>query len=85
GSKDPFALRRAALGIVNIILHSELEISLRDLVKVSLDSLAKDDVLKRDRFEVEKEVMEFFKQRLSNIFSEKMERDIVAAVLEVQA
>ncbi|KDE68716.1 glycyl-tRNA synthetase subunit beta [Fusobacterium necrophorum BFTR-2] len=85
GSKDPFALRRAALGIVNIILHSELEISLRDLVKVSLDSLAKDGVLKRDRSEVEKEVMEFFKQRLSNIFSEKMERDIVAAVLEVQA
>ncbi|RXZ71586.1 glycine--tRNA ligase subunit beta [Fusobacterium necrophorum] len=85
GSKDPFALRRAALGIVNIILHSELEISLRDLVNVSLDSLAKDGVLKRERAEVEKEVMDFFKQRLSNIFSEKMDRDIVAAVLEVQA
>jgi len=85
GSKDPFALRRAALGIVNIILHSKLDISLRDLVNVSLDSLEKDGVLKRDRVEVEKEVMEFFKQRLSNIFSEKMDRDIVAAVLEVQA
>src|SRR3712207_3550291 len=76
GSKDPFALRRAALGIVNIILHSKLDISLRDLVNVSLDSLEKDGVLKRDRVEVEKEVMEFFKQRLSNIFSEKMDRDI---------
>jgi len=85
GSKDPFALRRAALGIVNIILHSKLDISLRELVNISLDSLSKDEVLKRDRVEVEKEVMDFFKQRLVNIFSEKMDRDIVSAVLEVQA
>ncbi len=85
GSKDPFALRRAALGIVNIILNSKLDLSLRELVNASLDALEKDGVLKRDRSEVEKEVMEFFKQRLSNIFSEKMDRDIVAAVLEVQA
>ncbi|MDY6173022.1 MAG: glycine--tRNA ligase subunit beta [Fusobacterium necrophorum] len=85
GSKDPFALRRAALGIVNIILNSKLDLSLRELVNASLNALEKDAVLKRDRSEVEKEVMEFFKQRLSNIFSEKMDRDIVAAVLEVQA
>lgn len=85
GSKDPFALRRAALGIVNIILNSKLDLSLRELVNASLNALEKDGVLKRDRSEVEKEVMEFFKQRLSNIFSEKMDRDIVAAVLEVQA
>lgn len=85
GSKDPFALRRAALGIVNIILNSKLDLSLRELVNASLDTLAKDGVLKRDRAEVEKEVMEFFKQRLINVFSEKMDRDIVAAVLEVQS
>ncbi|WP_337742969.1 glycine--tRNA ligase subunit beta [Fusobacterium gonidiaformans] len=85
GSKDPFALRRAALGIVNIILNSKLDLSLRELVNASLDTLVKDGVLKRDRAEVEKEVMEFFKQRLINVFSEKMDRDIVAAVLEVQS
>ena len=28
GSKDPFALRRAALGIANIIVNSKLNISL---------------------------------------------------------
>lgn len=85
GSKDPFALRRAALGIVNIILNSKLDLSLRELVNASLDTLVKDGVLKRNRAEVEKEVMEFFKQRLINVFSEKMDRDIVAAVLEVQS
>lgn len=86
GSKDPFALRRAALGILNIILNSKLDLSLKSLVNVSLDTLVADGVLKRDRMEVEKEVMDFFKQRLVNIFSDlKFDRDVVTSVLEVQA
>src|SRR5712691_10256896 len=32
GSKDPYALRRAALGIVRIILEGQLRIKLRDLL-----------------------------------------------------
>jgi len=32
GSKDPFALRRAALGVVRIILENGLQVSLRDLL-----------------------------------------------------
>jgi glycyl-tRNA synthetase beta chain len=31
GSKDPFALRRAALGVIRILLHSRTRISLREL------------------------------------------------------
>lgn len=86
GSKDPFALRRAALGIINIILHSKLDLSLRALINVSLDSLTADGVLKRERADVEKEVMDFLKQRLVNIFSDmQFDRDVVSAVLEVQA
>ena len=33
GSKDPFALRRSALGIVNIIFNSKLDLSIGELVK----------------------------------------------------
>jgi glycyl-tRNA synthetase beta chain len=32
GSKDPFALRRAALGILSLIIDSELRVSMRDLI-----------------------------------------------------
>jgi len=32
GSKDPFALRRAALGILSIIIDNELRVSMRDLI-----------------------------------------------------
>ena len=48
GSKDPFALRRAALGIANVIVNSKLNISLKALVNKSLIYLVADGVL-RDR------------------------------------
>ena len=82
GSKDPFALRRAALGIVNIILNSNLELSLNELVDTALETLQEKGVLKRDRAEVKKEVMEFFKQRALNVFTEMgYRRDVINAVL----
>ena len=84
GSKDPFALRRAALGIANIILNSKLDLSLKDLVNKSLDTLSESHVLKRDRETVLEEVMEFFYQRAVNIFTDsKYSRDVINSVLDV--
>lgn len=83
GSKDPFALRRAALGIVNIIVAANLDVSLRDLLKVTLDALEEDKVLKMDRLKVEADIIEFFKQRMINVFSDtKHRKDVINAVLE---
>ncbi|MBC2851430.1 glycine--tRNA ligase subunit beta [Cetobacterium sp. 8H] len=83
GSKDPFALRRAALGIVNIILDSELNISIKSLVEKSLETLEESGVLKRPKAEVVAEVMEFFKQRALNVFTEMgYSKDIVSAVVD---
>lgn len=36
GSKDPFALRRAALGVLRIIVESKLDLDLADLIKVAV-------------------------------------------------
>lgn len=86
GSKDPFALRRAALGIVNVILNSGLDISLKALTEKALDALQGCGVLKRDRETVLAEVLEFFKQREMNIFTEmKYSKDIVTAVLNTNS
>jgi len=38
GSKDPFALRRAALGVLRIIVERELDLDLRDLLKIAADN-----------------------------------------------
>nr|WP_307774461.1 glycine--tRNA ligase subunit beta [uncultured Cetobacterium sp.] len=83
GSKDPFALRRAALGIVNIILEANLNISLEALVEKSLSTLEESGVLKRDKTEVKTEVMDFFKQRALNVFTEMgYPKDVVSAVVD---
>jgi len=36
GSKDPFALRRAALGVLRIIVERELNLDLKELIKVAV-------------------------------------------------
>ena len=38
GSKDPFALRRAALGVLRIMVERNLNLDLRELIAVSADS-----------------------------------------------
>lgn len=85
GSKDPFALRRAALGIVNIILNSSLEFSIFEVINVSLDTLEEKGLLKKPRVEIYMDLIEFFKQRIINVFSDLgYRRDIVASVLDVE-
>lgn len=84
GSKDPFALRRAALAIVNIILDSKLDISLNKLTVRMIDILDAAGVLKRDRAEVLSDISEFFKQRVINVLGDKgYRRDVIAAVVDV--
>jgi glycyl-tRNA synthetase beta chain len=85
GSKDPFALRRAALGIVNIIFHSKLDLSIQKLVDITLDVLEDDGVLKKDKEKVYADVMEFMNQRIINVFLEKgFRKDFILAILDVK-
>ncbi len=82
GSQDPYALRRAAQGVVNIILNSKLSLSIGELVDYSLQCFAETGKMKRDIGEVRAEVMEFFRNRVINILVEKGHRkDIVEAVV----
>lgn len=43
GDKDPFGLRRAALGVVRVIVETPLEVSLPDLVGVALEGFPEHD------------------------------------------
>lgn len=84
GSKDPFALRRAALAIVNIILDSKLDISLAEMTEKMIDILEASGVLKRDRRDVQKDITDFFKQRVINVLGDKgYRKDAIAAVVDV--
>ena len=84
GSKDPFALRRAALAIVNIILDSKLDISLNALTGKMIEILDDAGVLKREKAKVLADIDEFFKQRIINVLGDKgYRRDVIAAVADV--
>lgn len=79
GSSDPYALRRAAIGIINI-LRARPMASLVACVEASLASY--DDVLKFDHATVRGQVIMFLRTRLEVIVRETgVEPDVVSAVL----
>ncbi|MEI7904448.1 MAG: glycine--tRNA ligase subunit beta [Candidatus Firestonebacteria bacterium] len=80
GSQDPYGLRRNTLGVVSIVLQRKLDLSLKDLVKFSLESYGAK--VKADAAKVQKDILEFFKARMQVLLAEKGIRyDIVNAVL----
>lgn len=81
GSADPYALRRSALGIINIILDKGYRISLDGFVQASLNLL--DGKITRNRQEVHKDVMDFFKGRFVNLLADRFPGDVVEAVVSV--
>ena len=79
GSQDPYALRRQALGILSILLDKKLDINLEKLVGDALDNY---DNLEFDKDEVVAQIMEFFTERVKNLFKDLGIRyDVIDAVL----
>lgn len=80
GTADPYALRRQALGIINIILSKRYTLSLNSLIDESLGLLK--DVLKKPAEAIKKEVFDFFRGRLQNqLIAQGYAYDTVDAVL----
>ncbi|KAF0158288.1 MAG: glycyl-tRNA synthetase beta chain [Syntrophaceae bacterium] len=80
GTADPYALRRQALGVINIILDRRYALSLNFLIDESLASLK--DVLKKQADDIKKDILEFFKGRLQNqLITQGYAYDTVDAVL----
>ena len=74
-SKDPYALRRATQGIVQVVLNSKLSFDYKELIEKAYEIFSADKkVLEKD---VVKDVTEFFKQRIINVLSEKYKKDLI--------
>ncbi|THF75637.1 glycine--tRNA ligase subunit beta [Cohnella fermenti] len=82
GSQDPYALRRQAAGVVSTILAHGLELTLPELFRLALEVHAEARPLKREAYDVEKDLGEFFALRIKNVLAEQQIRyDVVDAVL----
>ena len=79
-SKDPFALRRTAIGLLRIITENKLMVQLKDLINFSVIIYSEQNK-KLPNDEVVKEVLSFLRERFKNLLKErKIRNDIIEAV-----
>ncbi len=80
GAKDPFALRRAAIGTVQPLIEHDLDFDLREAVArtAKLQPIAASD-------EIQAQVLDFIAGRLSVLLKESYRYDVVDAVLAEQS
>ena len=81
GSKDPFALRRAANGIVQIIDKFQFEINLQELVLFTFSVLQSKLPRPENNLDF---VLDFFKQRVEWLLKQKkIEYDVIESVMHI--
>ena len=80
GSQDPFALRRQALGIVNIMVHGKYNITLTEMLGYSFELFNITDTERRTL--LLDELQDFFRLRLKNLLTdEKISYDIIDSTI----
>lgn len=79
GAADPYALRRATIGIIAIILEKGYRLSLRSLIDKSLELLSAK--LTRPKEQVANDVLEFFRARFINLLGSLFATDAVEAAI----
>ena len=78
-SKDPFALRRAAIGLLRIIIENKLSFKLRDIISYAI-RLYQEQGVEIKNMKTEQQVLEFIKERMRNVLKLKnVKTDIIEA------
>lgn len=81
GSADPYALRRAANGIVQIIAERKWDINIADIITYSLSQYAH---LGLDKSETNKIILNFFHQRINWLLQQyKIDYDVIDSVMHI--
>lgn len=80
GSQDPFALRRQALGIVNILIQGQYQLSLHEMAINAMSLLGITNQGNQEKLSAE--IGEFFRLRVRNVLAdEKIRHDLMEAVM----
>ena len=79
-SKDPFALRRTAIGLLRIIIENKLRVRLKDIINYSIVTYEEQNV-KFSNISVSKDVLFFLRERFKNLLKDKKIRyDIIQSI-----
>ena len=80
-SKDPYALRRSAIGLIRLLLENGKEFKIRDLINYST-LLYHEQKFEFDTKAIQKDLIEFLNDRLKNYMKEKgIKQDIIEAAI----
>ena len=71
GSRDPFALRRASLGVLRIMLERNIDLDLADLINTAIDNLNLKNAVKISQKELNKQVLTYVIDRFISMYKEK--------------
>lgn len=81
GDKDPFALRRAALGILKIILDKQINLDLLTLIKLAIEQFDSSQILNQN---LEQNLLQFFYDRLKALLLENnITHDVFQSVIKL--
>lgn len=81
GSQDPYALRRGALGIVQILFYHGWDIPIETLLGEALNIYEKAELMKQDRAIVMGQLQDFFSSRVKTVLQERdIPYDVIDAV-----
>jgi len=80
-SKDPFALRRSAIGLLRIIIENNMTIRLKDIINYSTILYSEQNIKLKNKL-VTSELLNFLKDRTKNLLKEKKIRiDIIESAV----
>ena len=83
-SKDPYALRRAAQGIISVCLSQNLDINYSDLIDKTLEIFKEEKKISGNEKEILLQIKEFFKQRLLYILSEDLNKELITYIINIE-
>ncbi|MDP5273104.1 glycine--tRNA ligase subunit beta [Chengkuizengella axinellae] len=82
GSQDPYALRRSAAGIVQIVLDQKLNVNLTDLFDICFAVYEESNLLKTEMDDLREKCFDFFSLRVKNVLTDMNIRyDVIDAVM----
>jgi len=90
GGQDPFGLRRAAIGVITILIEKEIFLNLSELIEIPFERLmelaGKDKKVRgKEPEKIKEEIIDFFLVRFENILAERgIRKDIIRAVSSVE-
>ncbi|UWS08693.1 glycine--tRNA ligase subunit beta [Phaeobacter inhibens] len=91
GSKDPFALRRAALGVIRLVLENDVRMGLREIIGLHFSAMENSlpaDVKKTEHWDailVEQNLLFFFHDRLKVFLRDQgIRHDVIDACIAME-